>query len=53
MWSIRDMAGPPDFYLSAVTSTIPGKAEQVQITCMRCKRETPSARGVVVRQIKE
>ena len=26
-----------DFYSSAVTSTIPGKAEQ--ITCMRCRRE--------------
>ena len=29
MQSIWDMAGPPDFYSSAVTSAIPGKAEQV------------------------
>ena len=28
-----------NFHSSAVTSAIPGKAEQVQITCMRCKRE--------------
>ena len=37
MQSIWDMVGPPDFYSSAVTSAIPGKAEQVQITCTRCK----------------
>ena len=42
MWSIWDMAGLPDFYSGAVTSAIPGKAEQVQITCMQCKHETPS-----------
>ena len=39
MWSIWDMAGPPDFYSSAVTSAIPGKAKHVQITCMQCKHE--------------
>ena len=43
MRSIRDMAGPPDFYSSALTSAIPGKAEQVQITCTWCKREMPFA----------
>ena len=43
MRSIRDMAGPPDFCSSVVTSAIPGKAEQVQFTCMQCKCETPSA----------
>ena len=42
MQSTRDMAGPPDFCSSAVTSAIPGKAEQVQFTCTQCKREMPS-----------
>ena len=52
MRPIRDMADSPDFYLSAATSAIPGKAEQVQLPVHgRSVRCHPC--GTVVHQIKE
>ena len=52
MWPIQDMADSPDFYLSAVTSAIPGKAEQVQLPVRGVSlRRHPC--GTVVCQIKE